>query len=333
MIDLQPLLRTKNLAIGYEANQAILESLDLSLFKGELVCLLGENGIGKSTLLKTLSKTIPLLSGDVFVGKESISTLSQHALAKKMSLVLTGSLQTGMMGVMELVALGRYPHTGWGGKLTQHDLEIVNRTMSLTDIQNISNKKATELSDGQLQKVMIARAVAQDSDLMILDEPTAFLDVNNRVEIMYMLKKLATETNKSILISTHDLDLAFQISDKLWLATKEGITTGCPEDLILNGEIERTFSTDNFHFEIATGKFRKTIQHTKTITLTGEGTALLWTKNALERIGYSISTEKQDLKLEVIKSTENYGWRLKVKEEGHTFSAVADLLAFLKKRS
>ena len=330
MIDLQPLLRTNNLAIGYEANQSILESLDLSLFKGELVCLLGENGIGKSTLLKTLSKTIPLLSGDVFVGKESISTLSQHTLAKKMSLVLTGSLQTGMMDTMELVALGRYPHTGWGGKLTKHDLEVVNSAMSLTGIQHLSSKKVTELSDGQLQKIMIARAVAQDSDLMILDEPTAFLDVNNRVEIMYMLKKLAAETNKAILISTHDLDLAFQISDKLWLATKGGVTTGCPEDLILNGAIERTFSTNDFQFETATGKFRKTIRHTKTITLTGEGAALLWTKNALERIGFNINSKNEHLKLKIMSNTDDIQWQLETNGKVHDFNSVDKLLGFLK---
>lgn len=331
MIDSQPLLRTKNLAIGYDVTQSILESLNLSLYKGELVCLLGENGVGKSTLLKTLSKTIALLSGDIFVGKKSISALSQHALAKKMSLVLTGSMQTGMMDVIELVVLGRYPHTGWGGKLTKHDIEIVNSAMSLTGIQHLSSKKVTELSDGQLQKVMITRAVAQDSDLMILDEPTAFLDVNNRVEIMYMLKKLAEETNKTILISTHDLDLAFQVSDKLWLATKAGITTGCPEDLILNGKIERTFCSENFHFEKATGKFKKTILRTKTLNLTGEGASYFWTKNALERKGFCIDSENKDLKLKVTDNAGNHHWKLDIKGEIHTFSSVNELLVFLTK--
>ncbi len=330
MINSQPFLRTKNLAIGYGTNQAILESLDLSLYKGELVCLLGENGIGKSTLLKTLSKTIPLLLGDVFIEEKSISQIIQNELAKKISLVLTGSLHAGMMDVMELVALGRHPHTGWGGKLTKHDLEIVNSAMSLTDIQYLSNKKVTELSDGQLQKVMIARAVAQDSDLMILDEPTAFLDINNRVEIMYMLKKLAEKTNKAILISTHDLDLAFQVSDKLWLSTKSGITTGCPEDLILNGDVERTFSENNFQFDTATGKFKKTKRHTKTITLTGEGAALFWTKNALERIGFSINSENEHLKLKVTNNTDNVQWLLEKNEEVHDFNSVDKLLEYLK---
>ncbi len=331
MIDSALLLQTVNLSIGYAAHQSILEGLNLSLYKGELVCLLGENGIGKSTLLKTLSKTMPLLSGDVSIAGKSIRAINQHELAKKISLVLTGSHEIGMMDAIELVALGRYPHTGWGGKLTKRDIEIVNNAMSLTGIQYLSSRKVTELSDGQLQKVMIARAVAQDSDLMILDEPTAFLDVNNRVEVMYMLKKLAEDTNKTILISTHDLDLAFQVSGRLWLATKAGITTGSPEDLILNGEIERTFATENFHFEKATGKFRKTILCTKTLNLTGEGASYFWTKNALERKGFCIDSENKDLKLKVTDNAGNHHWKLDIKGKIHTFSSVNELLVFLTK--
>ena len=332
MIDSVRLLQTVNLSIGYAAHQSILEGLNLSLDKGELVCLLGENGIGKSTLLKTLSKTMPPLSGDVSIAGKSISAINRHELAKKISLVLTGSHEIGMMDAIELVALGRYPHTGWGGKLTKPDIEIVNNAMSLTGIQHLSSKKVTELSDGQLQKVMIARAVAQDSDLMILDEPTAFLDVNNRVEIMYMLKKLAEETNKTMLISTHDLDLAFQVSDRLWLATKKGITAGCPEDLILNGEIERTFASENFRFEKATGKFKKNIFHTKSINLTGNGISYFWTKNALERIGFAIHPENESLKLAVTNLSKNHQWKLEVKGKTYTFSLLDELLIFLRNR-
>ncbi|MDQ3394416.1 MAG: ABC transporter ATP-binding protein, partial [Bacteroidota bacterium] len=214
------LLNTKNLTVGYKKGRQeniVLKSLQLELRGGELTCLLGPNGIGKSTLIRTLSAVQKPLSGTVFIKQKNILSYKTDALARLVSLVLTEKIPGGNLNVFELVSLGRYPFTGWTGNLTKEDKAIVESSIALTSINHLKEKKIQELSDGELQKAMIARALAQDGVLMFLDEPTAHLDVSNRVEIMNLLRDLANETQKAILISTHDLDLSIQTSDKLWL--------------------------------------------------------------------------------------------------------------------
>lgn len=327
-------LETVNLAVGYRSGstkKTILDRINLKLERGNLVCLLGENGVGKSTLLKTISGVISPLSGDIFIDGTPLYRISQKALAKKISLVLTGTQKPGILKVRELVALGRYPYTGWGGGLSADDHKKIDRALSLTNIDYMAEENVATLSDGQMQKVMIARALAQDSDMMILDEPTAFLDVNNRLEVMHLLKMLAWETKKAILVSTHDLDTAFHTADQLWLATCcLPITTGCPEDLIVQGEIAHLFDHEAFTFDHWSGRFKANFKSVKRIFLVGEDKYHLWTRNGLERIGFKVTNEEAPLKLTILSDRNPRRWSLSFKEECHDFNGIGDLIRFLR---
>ena len=212
------ILSTSNLTIGYQSkkeNIVIAENLNLNLQSGKLIALIGANGIGKSTLLRTLCGIQKPLSGSVLLNDKDILKYEPLSLAQNLSLVLTDKLPPSNLTVFELVALGRQPYTNWLGKLSDIDLEKVNQAIELTQIQHLSNKKHDEISDGQLQKVLVARALAQDTPLIILDEPTTHLDLLHKVSIFKLLKKLSEATNKCILFSTHDIDLAIQLSDEM----------------------------------------------------------------------------------------------------------------------
>ncbi|MEG1026614.1 MAG: ABC transporter ATP-binding protein, partial [Flavobacterium sp.] len=212
------ILKTSNLNIGYKTKKAtvtIAENLNLNLTSGKLVSLIGANGIGKSTLLRTITGIQKPLSGTVFLNDKNINTYKPLDLAQNLSLVLTEKLPPSNLTVFELVALGRQPYTNWVDSLTETDIEKVQEAMALTQIEHLAQKKHFEISDGQLQKVLIARALAQDTPLIILDEPTTHLDLLHKVSLFKLLKKLTQETQKCILFSTHDIDLAIQLSDEM----------------------------------------------------------------------------------------------------------------------
>ncbi len=329
-------LTTNNLTVGYDhgtSPKIILERIDVQLNKGELVCLLGENGVGKSTLLKTLSKVIPPLSGSIYLGQTQLSDYNQNNLARKISLVLANPQRPAMLKVQEIVSLGRYPFTGWGGGLKGEDHARIQQAMELTGIDYLKDEVAGTLSDGQMQKVMIARALAQDSDIMILDEPTAHLDITNRLSLMHLLKTLTRETNKSILVSTHDLDLAFHNADRLWLATCcLPIVTGSPEELILNGEVANLFDDDALKFDYQQGRFRTNVSSSNTIELTGNDNYYLWTKNGLERLGFKV-VERDGLAKVKIVAGENKSrtWYFEKAGQQVTFKEITSLLDFLNR--
>lgn len=249
---------TKNLSIGYQTKKksiVIAENLNLSLAKGKLITLVGANGIGKSTLLRTLTGIQKPLLGEVFLEDKNIQSLDYLALAKNLSLVLTEKLPPSNLTVFELVALGRQPYTNWLGKLLEEDLKIVNEVMELTQTASLSQKKHHEISDGQLQKVMIARALAQDTSIIILDEPTTHLDLLHKVSVFKLLKKLSKETNKCILFSTHDIDLAIQLSDEMIVMTEEKVYQKQPCNLISEGVFDRLFQDEKISFDGTKGKF------------------------------------------------------------------------------
>lgn len=253
------ILKTNNLTIGYKSKkeEAIIASnINIDLHKGELVGLVGANGIGKSTLLRTLTKVQPLLSGDVIINSKELSKLSNIDLAKSLSLVLTEHITSKNLSVLELVALGRQPYTNWIGNLSQTDKEVVKNAILKTNIEDIKDKKCYELSDGQLQKVMIARALAQDTDLIILDEPTTHLDMYHKAYILNLLKSLASETKKTILFSSHEIDLAIQLCDKLIVMTKDNVVLDSPCNLIAKGAFNKLFPQDLIIFDDNTGSFR-----------------------------------------------------------------------------
>ena len=253
------MLQAKDLSIGYKNKKnitCIAENINLSLHKGSMVCLLGKNGIGKSTLLRTLAKIQNKLSGTMELNEQALENYSNIDLAKTLSLVLTEAVSSKNLTIYELVALGRQPYTNWVGNLSEVDKDIVNRAISQTNISDLKDKKCFELSDGQLQKAMIARALAQDTAVIILDEPTTHLDMYHKAYILKLLQKLVKETGKTILFSSHEIDLAIQLCDKMVVLTPKGVVSDTPSNLIARGTFNDLFPKDLIAFDEITGSFR-----------------------------------------------------------------------------
>lgn len=252
------ILSAVNVSTGYSSKKGknvIGSEINLELKSNTLISLIGANGIGKSTLLRTLTGIQKPLSGEVILNQKNIESYNPKELAQQLSIVLTENLPPSNLTVFELVALGRQPYTNWIGKLTPEDISKVNEALSLTQISHLATKKHFEISDGQLQKVLVARALAQDTPLIILDEPTTHLDLVHKVSLLKLLKKLASETNKCILFSTHDLDLALQLSDEMIVMNSEKTVMDSPENLIENGILNSLFADETIYFDKEKAKF------------------------------------------------------------------------------
>lgn len=252
-------LETKDLTIGYSAKNKqtiVSDTINIKLSKGELVGLVGANGIGKSTLLRTLTKVQSKLSGEIFLNSKILEQYTNIELATTLSLVLTETIASKNLTTFELVALGRQPYTNWVGSLSESDLAIIRRAFEYVNIMDLQEKKCFELSDGQLQKVMIARALAQDTDIIILDEPTTHLDMYHKAYILKLLQKLARDTHKTILFSSHEIDLAIQLCDKMIVMTGNQVISDAPCNLISEGTFDTLFPKDLIAFNDKTGSFR-----------------------------------------------------------------------------
>ena len=252
------ILQASKISIGYTSKKVkniIASNIDLSLEKGKLIALIGANGIGKSTLLRTITGIQKPISGTVVLNGKNIHELDALTLAQNLSVVLTEKLPPSNLTVWELIALGRQPYTNWIGKLTDNDIEKINEAIQLTQIGHLTSKKHYEISDGQLQIVLIARALAQDTPLIILDEPTTHLDLLHKVTLLKLLKKLTQETGKSILFSTHDIDMAIQLSDEMIIMTPENVVQDQPCNLILKGSFNTLFQDEHIVFDSEKGKF------------------------------------------------------------------------------
>lgn len=299
------ILECKDLSIGY-GDKSIYSNLDLQFEKGEVVCLLGQNGVGKSTLLKTLSGLIEPLTGEIKVNNQLLHDLSKSELAKVISIVTTEKLSAVGLTVLDILMAGRYPHQPWLNNPRQEDFVSIQNAVEQTNIKYLLDKKLHELSDGQRQKVMIARALVQDGQLIFLDEPTAHLDLTNRVEVLKLLKDIATKQNKSLLISTHELNLAMQFADKLWLMDFDApIISGTPEDLAISGDLTKIFHHQDFDYDLITGKITVPGKLVNNIQIQASEELEFWIKNALDRIQFS-SVEKIEIVAKHSKNTVDW---------------------------
>ncbi|MDW7694350.1 ABC transporter ATP-binding protein [Flammeovirgaceae bacterium SG7u.111] len=330
---LPKILRTNDLQIGYKSkkgNKMVAEHLNLELYPGQLVCLLGANGAGKSTLMRTLAGIQAPLKGGIWLEDIDIHKVKKTELAKKLSLVLTENMTVGNLSVYSLLSLGRYPYVGWFGQLSEEDKRVIKEAVKATGIEEFLDKQISQLSDGERQKVLITRALVQDTPLIMLDEPTAHLDLPNRVEIIRLLREMARKTGKAIVLSTHELDLALQAADNIWLMMpNQSMVTGMPEDLILQGTFEKAFQKGGFDFCKETGTFKVNIpQRGKTINLKGDKAHYFWTKRALEREGFSFD-ENADLELNIHQNGQGTEWVLYKNGEAQKFSSVASTIRHL----
>ena len=253
-------IELRNLSIGYFSKKKpriVAASISAEIYRGELTCLLGANGIGKSTLLRTLSAFQPPVSGNIAVYGKNLDLYTEKELSRMIGLVLTEKIDGRDMSVRELVRLGRSPYTGFWGRLSSEDHEIVELSLALVKITDLAERQIHTLSDGERQKVMIAKALAQETPVILLDEPTAFLDFQSKVEIMQLLRQLSRDTGKIVFLSTHDVELALQVADRIWLMDSEhGIRTGLPEILASDGTISSFYNHKGINFDPITRSFR-----------------------------------------------------------------------------
>ena len=251
----------KNLSIGYANkgnSKVVAQGLDAAINSGELTCLLGCNGVGKSTLLRTLSAFQPALGGDVMINYElqitnyelrTLTSFTDKELSRLIGIVLTEKPDVRNMTIEDLVGMGRSPYTGFWGTLTANDRQIVSEAISMVGIEPLRGRMIHTLSDGERQKVMIAKALAQQTPIIYLDEPTAFLDYPSKVEMMQLLRRLAHQEQKTIFLSTHDVELALQLADCLWLMEPNQLSVGTPRQLADNGALSRFVERDGIVFE------------------------------------------------------------------------------------
>ena len=304
------------LTIGYQVGKKRTEvhsRLNFQLFRGELTCLLGANGAGKSTLLRTLAAAQPSLSGDLKLLGRDLSAYSERELSRTIGVVLTDRTQAGGLTVYELVALGRQPYTGFFGRLDKTDKQLVEHALQAVEIAHKARCYMAELSDGERQKVMIAKALVQECPLILLDEPTAFLDVVSRIEIMTLLHTIAREQHKTILLSTHDIDQALIQADRLWLlAPGKGLQCGVTEDIVFNDGLDCLFDHRKICFDRGRGGYFPIVQDYQEVVVRTDDPCLWhWCVNALNRFGYSGlpgNADRKNLPVLTVTSPHEMSW-------------------------
>lgn len=249
------MLELHNLHIGYDDDErrtVVAEALNALLPCGKLTCLIGPNGVGKSTLMRTMSGFLTPLHGDVRIGSKSIGAYTPKELSELIGVVLTGKKNSAELTVEEIVALGRSPYTNFWGTLSESDHAVVSEAISLVGIEELRFRKIHQLSDGEYQKTMIAKALAQQTPIIFLDEPTAFLDYPSKIAMMQLLRRLAHEQRKLIVLSSHDLDIAFQTADYIWLLGHKGLQVGTLDELVQCGAISAFLDNADLYFDVPT---------------------------------------------------------------------------------
>ncbi len=323
------ILKAENLKLGYRKGKkpfVVAEDISFELETGKVTCLLGPNGVGKSTLLKAIMGYNKPLSGKLIFQGKPLESYNPNTLAKKIAVVLTEKITTGNLTVAQLVALGRIPHTGWIGRLGEQDKLKVEHAIAATHIGYLHDRRLSELSDGQLQKVMIARALAQDGEVLILDEPTAHLDLINRFEIMQLLRSIAIQQRKAVLVVTHDLEIAMETADQFWIMQCAfPLTIGAPEDLVLDGRINLLLANDKLSFDRVSGKIHpaKTFVYPQ---IEGQPDLTQWVKLALRK--NNIQSDIQPFSILIKENPLNF--ILRKNDEEKQFGKIEELIIALK---
>jgi iron complex transport system ATP-binding protein len=325
------ILSVDSLRIGYGSGKhvnALLPPLNASANVGELIAVIGRNGIGKSTLLRTLTGLQQPLSGDIFYYRENIKDYTRIELAQKVGYISTEIVKVSNMRVYDLVSLGRFPHTNWIGKIEMRDHEVILDALKKTSMSSFAQKFVSELSDGERQKAMIARILAQDTGIMVMDEPTAFLDVASKYEILHLMHLLSGSGAKTIIFSTHDLQMAISQADKIWLILENELIEGAPEDLMLAGEFDHLFDSSTVIFNSGDGTFSFRSDTRGAIYLEGEGNKRYWTEKAINRAGFKVSKEKT-IPYILLPTESNFAWKLFNDNEVHEFNSLYELIRYL----
>ncbi len=320
---MSPSLHISNLSIGYKSNE-LFSSLNLQYQGAGLIALMGRNGIGKTTLLRCLAGLKSASVGDIIINKKELHQLTAAQRARMVSLVLTHQSDSGWMSVEELVRLGRNPYTNWWGKFSSEDYARVDQAISLTGLGNLKNKPLFELSDGQLQKALLARALAQDGDLIFLDEPLVHLDPPNKWEIMQLLHKTAHQQNKILVMATHEIELSVNHADYIWLAHSGGIQYGLPEDLMLSKAFNRVFDHNKYQFEGWHPGYND-----QALVIKGAPDLVPWTARALSRRGIDQRTHGH-IQIEIEASEENNLWTMHTADKSIPCTSIEALIKQIK---
>lgn len=328
-----PFVQLDKVNIGYPGRtvpRIIQSSLSLTAERGEMIALIGKNGCGKSTLIRSIACLQPIYGGAIFLDKQNLTKMSPVNRARMVSVVLTDQQAAASFTVRELISIGRDPYTGWLGSLSERDNRVVSQAIEMTYLNGFEERNIHELSDGERQRVFIARALAQDTPIILLDEPTSHLDLPNRINIMLLLQKLARDAKKTIFISTHELETAMQVSDKLWLMDKgKGVSVGVPEDMVLNGNFDTVFHHPSFEFDKEYGSFvvqKRLDQPITTHVKNPDGLVARWTTKALSRKGYQITA---DAPLRLIVDEERAQWIVEMSDQSIVTYSIEEALGAL----
>jgi iron complex transport system ATP-binding protein len=308
----------------------LLQDVNLSAKSGEVVSVIGANGSGKSTLLRIIASIIRPLTGNVELASRRVTDYRGGELAGLVAFVAAGSSVPLSMRVDELVSLGRFPYTNWIGRLKSSDMKIIEESLKSVGMLKLRERPLYKLSDGEKQRAVIARALAQDPMLILLDEPTAFLDLPNRYDLIYLLRKLAEERGKCVVLTTHDMEIAARESDKLWLINNSRVIEGAPEDLIINGILSSLFGDRNIRYSESDGVFKRSRVTGYMVNLEGERRLVKLTARALERLGIKSSAGNCPYAISVENREDRPVWKFKGESESHDFSSIYELTTFIK---
>lgn len=304
-------IRINDLSIGYNKGNPLFPSFSIDASQGELIALVGRNGVGKSTLIKTIIGQISPLSGSVSIIDKNVTALTRQERSMLLSYVPAEPVRVANLFIRDFVAVGRFPYLGWTRSLSTNDWKVVDQSLSLVGISHLAHRDISTVSDGERQRAMIAFALAQDTKIILLDEPTAFLDLPNKFEMVHLLSRLAHDNQKTIIYSTHDLQGAIHEADIIWMMLEKGLKSGAPEELALNDQFKYLLSNTQVVFDSNLGVFKNSRQCTKQIALEGNGEVHKWTLRMLQRLDYKVvDSNVSGLKITITNEGDSIRWMI-----------------------